>query len=202
MTKRQEKWRRHGARYKARRRAVDVLFEAEARDIDPMRIVEDRTELARVPENQVAPIAEYTRQIVLGAAEELDAVDSTIERFLSDQWELGRLPAVDRAILRMSVWELIFNPDVPTPTAVVEGVEIASEYSGEQGAPYIHAVLDDVAENLAEVRASVGAEATEVAEAVENAEAKADPVENQTAENQAKEAETTPEASQATTAND
>ncbi|WPF65162.1 transcription antitermination factor NusB [Corynebacterium sp. 22KM0430] len=155
MTKRQEKWRRHGARYKARRRAVDVLFEAEARDIDPMRIVEDRTELARVPENQVAPIAQYTRQIVLGAAEELDALDSVIARFLSDQWELGRLPAVDRAILRMSVWELIFNPDVPTATAVVEGVEIASEYSGEQGAPYIHAVLDDVAENLDEVRASV-----------------------------------------------
>ncbi|WPF67658.1 transcription antitermination factor NusB [Corynebacterium sp. 21KM1197] len=177
MTKRQEKWRRHGARYKARRRAVDVLFEAEARDIDPMRIVEDRTELARVPENQVAPIAQYTRQIVLGAAEELDALDSVIVRFLSDQWELGRLPAVDRAILRMSVWELIFNPDVPTATAVVEGVEIASEYSGEQGAPYIHAVLDDVAENLDEVRASVrdDAAADTAAETAEDPDATPEP---------------------------
>lgn len=159
VTQRQDKWRRHGARYKARRRAVDVLFEAEARDLDPMAIVEDRTELARVPDNHVAPIAEYTRQIVLGAAEELGAVDATISRFLSEQWELGRIPAVDRAILRMSVWELVFNPDVPTATAVVEGVELASEYSGEQGAPYIHAVLDDVAENLQEIRAAIAVEA-------------------------------------------
>ncbi|MDP9851142.1 transcription antitermination factor NusB [Corynebacterium lowii] len=159
MTQRQEKWRRHGARYKARRRAVDVLFEAEARDVDPMSIVEDRTELARVPQNQVPPIAEYTRQIVLGAAEELDAVDTTIARFLNEQWELGRIPAVDRAILRMSVWELLFNPEVPKATAVVEGVEIASEYSGDQAAPYIHAVLDDVAENLQEIRAEIAAEA-------------------------------------------
>ncbi|MBC3185477.1 transcription antitermination factor NusB [Corynebacterium sp. zg-331] len=167
MTKRQEKWRRHGARYKARRRAVDVLFEAEARDVDPMSIVADRTELARVPENQVAPIADYTRQIVLGAAEELDAVDAAITRFLSDQWELGRIPAVDRAILRMSVWELIFNPEVPTATAVVEGVEIASEYSGEQGAPYIHAVLDDVAKHLDELRAAAAPAPAEEADSAE-----------------------------------
>lgn len=137
-------WRRHGARYRARRRAVDILFEAEARDIDPVAIVEDRVALSRDPDNSVAPIADYTRQIVNGAAEQLDTIDETIERYLADTWELNRLPAVDRAILRVGVWEILFNPEVDGAVAVVEGVELASQYGNDVAAPYIHAVLDDV----------------------------------------------------------
>ena len=137
-------WRRHGARYRARRRAVDILFEAEARDIDPVAVVEDRIELARVDLHGVAPIASYTRDIVTGAAEQLDTIDETIERYLAETWELNRLPAVDRAILRVGVWEILFNPEVDGATAVVEGVELASQYGSDVAAPYIHAVLDDV----------------------------------------------------------
>ena len=137
-------WRRHGARYRARRRAVDILFEAEARDIDPVAIVQDRVELARLPDNAVAPVAEYTRTLVSGAAEQLDTIDETIERYLSETWELNRLPAVDRAILRVGVWEILFNPEVDGPISVVEGVELASQYGNDVAAPYIHAVLDDV----------------------------------------------------------
>lgn len=139
-------YKRHTARYRARRRAADILFEAEARDVDPVAIVEDRVILARDESNGVAPIADYTRQIVAGAAEELDAIDAAIARFLSEDWELHRIPAVDRAILRVATWELLFNPDVPTATAVVEGVELASEYSTHAAPPYIHAVLDDIAQ--------------------------------------------------------
>ena len=145
--KRDINYKRHTARYRARRRAADILYEAENRDIDPVAIVEDRIALAREDRNAVAPIAEYTKVIIKGAAEELDVIDETIARYLSEDWELPRIPAVDRAILRVSVWELLFNPDVPTATAVVEGVEIASQYSNEQAAPYIHAVLDDVAQS-------------------------------------------------------
>ena len=81
-------YKRHGARYRARRRAVDMLFEAETRDIDPVAIVEDRTELSRNPLNAVAPVADYTREIVAGAAEKLDDLDDAIERSLSEDWEL------------------------------------------------------------------------------------------------------------------
>lgn len=137
-------WRRHGARYRARRRAVDILFEAEARDIDPVAVVEDRIELARVDVHGVAPIASYTRDIIAGAAEQLDTIDETIERYLAEDWELNRLPAVDRAILRVGVWEILYNPDVDGATSVVEGVELASQYGSDVAAPYIHAVLDDV----------------------------------------------------------
>ncbi|MER0078352.1 transcription antitermination factor NusB [Corynebacterium sp. KPL2830] len=143
--------KRHTARYRARRRAADILYEAENRDVDPVVIVEDRVALAREDRHAVAPIADYTKVIVQGVAEELDAIDDTISRYLSQNWELHRIPAVDRAILRLSVWELLFNPDVPTATAVVEGVELASQYSHDQAAPYIHAVLDDVAQSRSEL---------------------------------------------------
>lgn len=166
--------KRHTARYRARRRAADILYEAENRDVDPVAIVEDRISLARDQRNGVAPIADYTKEIVAGAAEELDAIDETIARFLSEDWEFHRIPAVDRAIMRVSVWELLFNPDIPTATAVVEGVELASEYSTAQAAPYIHAVLDDVAQSRS---ADNPMKAGEDTESVEGAVVSAEPAE-------------------------
>ncbi|QCB28521.1 transcription antitermination factor NusB [Corynebacterium endometrii] len=162
-----DKFKRHTARYRARRRAADILYEAESRDVDPVAIVQDRVALARDNEHGVAPIAEYTQQIVAGAAEELDVIDETIERYLSEDWELFRIPAVDRAILRVGVWELLFNPDVPKVTAVVEGVELASEYSTDAAAPYIHAVLDDVAQATSAGNPMVDAAADDSDEAPE-----------------------------------
>lgn len=168
MSERVAKYRRRGTRYKARRRAVDFLFEAEARDVDPVAIVEDRVALSQDQANQVAPVKDYTRQIVAGVAEELDGVDLAIERHLAEDWALERLPAVDRAILRVAVWELLFNEDVPLATAVSQGVELASEYSTDSAGPYINALLDDVARNREELLAAAqAAEAEGVDEQVE-----------------------------------
>ena len=140
--------RLHTKRYRARRRAADILYEAETRDLDPVAIVDDRVELAAWEQSPVPPVAEYTKEIVAGAAEKLDEIDELIARFLSQEWELGRLPAVDRAIMRVSAWEILFNAEVPAAVAVVEGVELASEYSTESAATYIHAVLDDIAQSV------------------------------------------------------
>lgn len=137
-------YKRHGARYRARRRAVDILFEAETRDIDPVAIVEDRAELSLDPQNAVAPVADYTREIVVGVAEKLDDLDDTIERFLDRDWELSRLPAVDRQILRVATWEILFNDEVPPAIAIANALEMATEYSGNQAPPYIHAMLDGI----------------------------------------------------------
>ncbi|QTH58728.1 transcription antitermination factor NusB [Corynebacterium hindlerae] len=155
--------KRRGARYKARRRAVDILFEAEARDVDPVAVVEDRIELARLPEPPVAPVAPYSQEIVRGVAVELDRIDEAIERFLAETWTLERIPAVDRAILRVATWEILFNPEVPRKTAVVEGIELASEYSTDVAPPYINAVLDDVLSNADEILATPEEVASEVA---------------------------------------
>ena len=128
-------YKSRGARYRARRRAVDILFEAETRDIDPVAVVEDRIELAQDPQNAVAPIAEYTREIITGVAEKLDDVDDAVERFLSQDWELGRLPAVDRQILRVAAWEILFNDDVAAPIAISNALGMAEEYAGHAAPP-------------------------------------------------------------------
>ncbi|SDL75017.1 NusB antitermination factor [Corynebacterium mycetoides] len=143
-------YKRHGARYRARRRAVDILFEAETRDIDPVAVVEDRIQLAQDPHNAVAPIAEYTREIIAGVAEELDDVDDSVERFLSEDWQLDRLPAVDRQILRVATWEILFNDDVAAPIAISNALAMAEEYAGNAAPPYIHAVLDDIVQSSGE----------------------------------------------------
>lgn len=171
----EQNWRRHGSRYRARRRAVDILFEAEARDLDPVAVVEDRVQLSRQADSAVAPVADYTRQIVAGAAEELDTIDEAIERYLAETWELDRLPAVDRAILRVAVWEILFNPKVDSPVAVVEGVELASQYGNDVAAPYIHAVLDDVAQSTSDLHPLATAEADADAVAEPIADSESDP---------------------------
>ncbi|MDO4631609.1 MAG: transcription antitermination factor NusB [Corynebacterium sp.] len=145
-------FKRYGSRYKARRRAVDVLYEAEARDMDPVAIVADRVTLARVDVELAAPIASYTSQIVSGVAEELNRIDDVISGYLADDWELNRISAVDRAILRVALWELIFNPEVPVKTAVAEAVELASQYSGAHAPAYINVALDAAVKNIAELR--------------------------------------------------
>jgi len=137
-------YKRHGARYRARRRAVDILFEAETRDLDPVAIVEERAALAQDPVNAVAPIAVYTREIIAGAAENLDEIDDYIERFLSEDWELHRIPAVDRAILRVGTWEILYNDEVAPPISIANAMEMSTEYAGDNASPYIHAVLDDI----------------------------------------------------------
>ena len=114
-----------------------------------MAIVEDRAQLSQDPLNAVAPVADYTRTIVAGAAEKLDDLDDAIERHLSEDWELFRLPAVDRQILRVAAWEILFNDEVDAPVSIAEGVEMAAEYSGAQAAPYINVVLDGIAQRAA-----------------------------------------------------
>lgn len=147
-------YKRHGARYKARRRAADILFEAEIRDVDPVGIVEERVQLSADPLNQVAPVAEYSRSIVAGVAEELDRIDQSIALYLSEEWSLDRIPAVDRAVLRVAMWELLFNDEVAPKTALVEAVEIASHYSPDDSPAYIHALLDSAIANLEQLRQS------------------------------------------------
>lgn len=155
--RREPSYKRHGARYRARRRAVDLLFEAEQRGVDVVKLLDERLEMARDPEVDVNPIAEYTEQIVRGVAAEIIGIDSTISSYLSEEWPLRRIPAVDRAILRMSTWELFHNSDVPPRVAVVEGVELASEYSTDVAAPYVNAVLDAEAQIADQARLAAAA---------------------------------------------
>ncbi|WP_028476696.1 transcription antitermination factor NusB [Nocardia sp. CNY236] len=147
--------KKFGARHKARRRAVDLLFEAEARDIDAADLLGERVELA-AHDQAVAPVHAYTHTLVGGVAEDLDRVDGTIESYLQD-WTLSRLPAVDRAILRIAVWELFHAGDVPPVVAVDEAVELAKELSTDDSPAFVNGVLGQVVLIAPQVRAAAAA---------------------------------------------
>ena len=148
-------YKKLGARHKARRRAVDLLFEAEARDIDPSDLADERIELA-ARDQAVAPVHAYTRTLVDGIAEDLDRVDGTIESYLQD-WTLSRLPAVDRAILRVAVWELLYATDVPPIVAVDEAVELDKELSTDDSPGFVNGVLGQVVLVAPQIRAAASA---------------------------------------------
>lgn len=149
---------RRGSRYRARRRAVELLYEAELRDTDPVALAEERVELAREENSDVRSVPEYAQHIIAGVAVELDDVDATIERHLTESWELDRLAATERAILRVAVWELLFNPDVPGPAAVGQGVDLAAELAGPESTAWCNALLDKVAQHRDSIRHRIAME--------------------------------------------
>ena len=104
------------ARSKARKRALDLLFEAESRGLNLGSLLEQRIE-SPVTEH---PLPEYTRVLVAGVVDHWTDIDEALTTY-SQGWSLERMPDVDRAILRVGVWELLFNDD-GTPTARTQSI--------------------------------------------------------------------------------
>jgi N utilization substance protein B len=142
-------------RHQARKRAVDLLFEAEARGISPVEVVDVRTALAQTNPD-VAALHPYTVTVARGVNEHLAHVDDLITSHLQG-WTLDRLPAVDRAILRVAVWELLHADDVPEPVAVDEAVELAKELSTDDSPGFVNGVLGQVMLVTPQIRAAAQA---------------------------------------------
>ncbi|NDJ91187.1 transcription antitermination factor NusB [Mycolicibacter kumamotonensis] len=129
-------------RHLARKRAVDLLFESEARGLTPAEGAAMRAELAsRQPD--VAPLHPYTVTVAHGVAAHSAHIDDLITSHLQG-WKLERLPAVDRAILRVAIWELLHAEDVPEPVAVDEAVKLAKELSTDDSPGFVNGVLGQV----------------------------------------------------------
>lgn len=129
-----------GARSKARKRALDILFECELRGVP---IVE--TLAARVTAAE-PPVSEYTVRLVEGVAAGLGEIDGLLTRY-AESWTLPRMPAVDRNILRIGAYELLYNDDVPDEVAVSEAVALARELSTDDSAPFVNGLLAALARN-------------------------------------------------------
>ncbi len=125
------------ARSKARKRAVDVLYEADVRGHDRIALLRDRIETGN------PPVPEHTVRLVEGVAEHADRIDELIDRHASG-WSLDRLPDVDRAILRMAVFELLWVDDVPDAVVIDEAVELAKTLSTDASPAYVNGVLGAV----------------------------------------------------------
>ena len=122
------------ARSKARKRAVDLLYEADIRSGDRLTVLRER--LA----DETPPVPEHTVRLVEGVAEHAPRIDELIDRHASG-WSIDRLPDVDRAILRMAVFELLWVDDVPDPVVIDEAVELARSLSTDDSPPYVNGVL-------------------------------------------------------------
>ncbi len=93
-------------------------------------------------QNQVEIFA-YANDIVVGVAAHIDEIDAYLEAY-SQGWSLERMPALDRTIMRVAVWEIIYNDDVPDGVAIDEAVELAKEYSTDDSPSFINGLLHKV----------------------------------------------------------
>ena len=141
-----------GARRKARRRAVDLLFEAETRQVDAGDLARERAGMA-ASDPQVAPVNDYTVVLVDGVGAHRARLDETIAENLRG-WTLDRLPAVDRAVLRVAVFELLHDDEVPPAVAVDEAVELARQLSTDDSPRFVNGVLGGLAGVAPQVRAA------------------------------------------------
>jgi transcription antitermination protein NusB len=142
-------------RHQARKRAVDLLFEAEARGMTSAEVVDVRTALADANPD-VSALYPYTAAAARGVSEHIAHIDDLITSHLQG-WTLDRLPAVDRAILRVAVWELLYADDVPEPVAVDEAVQLAKELSTDESPGFVNGVLGQVMLVTPQIRAAAKA---------------------------------------------
>lgn len=131
------------ARSKARKRALDILFQADVRgDTPAVMLAAEAKRAASEPAREASWL--YAREIVDGVIDHQDEIDERIMTYARD-WKLERMPAIDRAVLRIATWELLFNDDVPTAVAIDEAIELAKEYSTEESGSFVHGVLGRIA---------------------------------------------------------
>ena len=131
------------ARTKARKRALDLLYAADVRGTAVSELLAaEAVRAAGEPDRQASWL--YAREIVDGVSDHADEIDRLIEEN-STGWTLARMPAVDRALLRLATWEAVYNDDVPVAVAIDEAVEAAKELSTDDSASFVHGVLAAIA---------------------------------------------------------
>ena len=127
------------ARSKARKRALDILFESEQRGLPTLELLTERQSLGE------QPVPLYAADLVRGVATHSERIDALISWNLVD-WTLERMPAVDRNVLRIGVYELLWAPDVPDGVAISEAVLLVRDLSTDDSPPFVNGLLARIAE--------------------------------------------------------
>ncbi|MPZ65000.1 MAG: transcription antitermination factor NusB [Pseudonocardiaceae bacterium] len=128
-----------GARSKSRKRAVDVLFEADLRQTDPLELLSERIGSPDVP-----PINDYTVELVQGVVAHRDRIDELIGEH-AQGWTLSRMPVVDRAVLRLGLYEMLWADDIDDAVAIDEAIELAKALSTDDSPRFVNGVLGSIA---------------------------------------------------------
>ena len=130
------------ARSKARKQALDLLFIADIRGTNSLETLNARDIVEEGPDAR--PIREYTRSLVVGVNENTRKIDELITTY-AQGWDMDRLPAVDRNILRLGIFEILWSTAVPISVAIDESLALAKELSSDESSKYIHGVLGRIA---------------------------------------------------------
>lgn len=132
------------ARTKARKRALDILYAADVRQITVAEALSaEATRAASEPARQISWL--YARDIVDGVQDHRDEIDELIETY-AQGWTLSRMPAVDRALLRIGIWEIMYNDEVPDGVAISEAVEAATVLSTDDSSSFINGLLAKISQ--------------------------------------------------------
>lgn len=125
------------ARSKARKRALDILFEADQRSVSAAEVLTRSSSTATTPMNPLVA------EIVNGVQAHMAAIDETIETY-SEGWSLDRMPAVDRALARIGVFEIIFATEIPDPVTIDEVVSLAADLSTDESPAFLNGLLSRI----------------------------------------------------------
>jgi N utilization substance protein B len=129
------------ARSKARKQALDILYESDIRNSDAVAILESRDVVEEGPDAR--PIREYTRELIAGVTANKRKVDELIATY-AQGWDMDRLAAVDRNILRLGIYEIIWSDELADGIAIDEAITLAKDLSTEDSATFIHGLLGKI----------------------------------------------------------
>ncbi len=130
------------ARSKARKAALDLLYEADIRGTNALETLTLRDVVEEGPDAR--PIREYTKDLIVGISAHYRKIDELITTY-AQGWDMDRLPAVDRNILRLGIYEILWSADIPDAVAIDEALDLARELSTDDSAGFIHGVLGRIA---------------------------------------------------------
>jgi N utilization substance protein B len=129
------------ARSKARKQALDLLYEADIRGGSALEFLQSRDVVEDGPDAR--PIRDFTKELIGGIAENSRKIDELITTY-AQGWDMDRLPAVDRNILRLGIYEIVWSTELADGIAIDEALILAKELSTDESAGYIHGVLGKI----------------------------------------------------------
>ena len=129
------------ARSKARKQALDLLYEADIRGASALDLLQSRDVVEVGPDAR--PIREFTKELISGISANTRKIDELITTY-AQGWDMDRLPAVDRNILRLAIYEIVWSTELADGIAIDEALTLAKELSTDESAGYIHGVLGKI----------------------------------------------------------
>ncbi|CAB4593184.1 unannotated protein [freshwater metagenome] len=129
------------ARSKARKAALDILFESDIRGTSSIELLAQR--LAQEIDQENRPVREFTQELVVGVDAHRRKIDELIATY-AQGWDMDRLPAVDRNVLRLAIFEILWSPEVPDAVVIDEALTLVKQLSTDESGGYVHGVLGRV----------------------------------------------------------